>query len=476
MKDKQMLIATAIAKASELAKGRAYFIGGYVRDKLMNMYHNYPRHKNKNKDIDIEIYGIPEDELKNVLESIDGVSVDLVGESFKVFKVKGYKIDVSLPRIEYKVKGKSYNSHKDFEVESSHLMSFYEACKRRDLTINAVLEDIITGKIIDPYLGVSHIRNKVMIQTSSKFSEDPVRVLRVMQFISRFDEFTIDDVLMEECRSISWEGLSNERVFDELKKLILLGVKPSKGLNFLVDCGWIQLFPELAAMIGCLQDVRYHPEGDVWTHICHCMDKFAELIRDESISKETILYTGLGVLLHDIGKPNTTEVHQDGSITSKGHDVEGVILGKQFLDRLTTEHKIFDEVLPLIGCHMQPGFLYDRTNNKSPSTKAIKRLIRRVNVPNLCDVVFADMMGRPPSIPDVGFLLELKDKYHELKDSTPINQHDSIIQGRHLISMGFKPSPIFSEIIAKCTEAELNGEIVDVESGRKFIKENYDIK
>ncbi len=226
--------------------GRAMLVGGCVRDELMNI---------EPKDFDLEIYGIEPPKLREILESFG--RVDAVGEAFTVYKL-GNDLDVALPRREKKVG----RGHKGFVVEGDKDMSFAEAARRRDFTINAILKDVLTGEIIDIYGGQADIEKKLIRHVEREtFVEDSLRVLRAAQFAARF-EFSIDQATTELCRQIDVSDLPKERLWGEFEKLLLKAEKPSIGLQWLYDLGVVeQLFPELEALIGVPQESEWHPEG-----------------------------------------------------------------------------------------------------------------------------------------------------------------------------------------------------------------------
>jgi len=278
------LICADIAEAG----GRALLVGGSVRDSILGL----PK-----KDLDIEVYGLEAHSLLEILGR--EFEIDLVGQAFGVVKIHHLTIDISIPRRE----SKAGQGHKGFAISCDPYMRPEEAASRRDFTMNAIAMDPRTNEIIDPFGGIGDLRQGLLRHTSEKFSEDPLRVLRGMQFVARFDlEVAPETTAL--CQKIDSEGLAKERIFDEWKKLILTGETPSRGLQLLRACGWIEYYPELKALIGCTQDPKWHPEGDVWVHTLHCMDAFAQ----ERIGNEKEdLIVGFATLCHDFGK---TQYHQ----------------------------------------------------------------------------------------------------------------------------------------------------------------------
>ena len=163
---------------------------------------------------------------------------------------------------------------------------------------------------MDPTGGIHDIQSQTLRHIGPAFKEDPLRVLRAMQFIARFNLKPHPNTL-QICRSMRMEDLPPERLFEEWKKLLLQGSDLTAGLTFLKDCGWIKYFPEIEALIGCEQDPEWHPEGDVWVHTLHCLNAFAkERINDNWED----LVVGFAVLCHDLGKPLTTKIGEDGRI------------------------------------------------------------------------------------------------------------------------------------------------------------------
>ena len=279
-----------LAEAVSAVGGRAMLVGGCVRDELMNL---------EPKDFDVEVYGI---EPKKLREILDGFGrVDTVGESFTVYKL-GNDLDVSLPRRERKVS----RGHKGFIVEGDPSMSFEEACRRRDFTINAIMKDALTGEIVDVCGGREDIKLKRIRHIADEtFIEDSLRVLRAAQFAARF-EFEIDSKTIDLCRSIELNDLPKERIWAELEKLLLKASKPSIGLQYFYDLGIAEkLFPEMTAMVGVPQEPEWHPEGNVDIHTLLVVDEARKLIDDLSYSKQVTVM--LAALCHDFGKPATTK-------------------------------------------------------------------------------------------------------------------------------------------------------------------------
>src|SRR2546428_2838837 len=307
---------SSLAKTVNEAGGRALLVGGCVRDELMGK---------QPKDWDLEMYGIEPARLRELLDQFGNVNV--AGEAFTVYKL-GADVDVSLPRREHK----TGRGHRAFLIEGDPAMTFAEAAARRDFTINAILQDPLSGEIIDPFRGRDDLESKVLRAVSEDtFGEDSLRVLRASQFAARF-EFEIEPGTVELCRAIDLTDLPSERIWGELEKLLLRASRPSIGLGWLRELGAIdQLFPEIKALIDVSQDPEWHPEGDVFVHTLLVVDRARELIDDLSHARQVTVM--LAALCHDFGKPPTTEFIE-GRWRSRGHEEAGIEPTLSFIDKL----------------------------------------------------------------------------------------------------------------------------------------------
>ena len=430
-----------VADLAHGAGGRALMVGGAVRDLLLGARNV--------KDVDIEVFGISPERLQQILGS--RFAFDPCGVSFGVLKLHGVDIDVSLPRRE----SKRGIGHKGFLIDSDPGLSVAEAASRRDFTVNAIYYDPRTGSLEDPWNGVADLQARILRHVSDKFVEDPLRVLRGMQFVARFDLQPAPETIAL-CQTVGIEDLPPERLSEEWAKLLTKGCQIGKGLAFLRATGWVRHFPELQRLIGCQQDPAWHPEGDVWNHTCLCLDAFA---RRRIGDPDEDLIVGLAVLCHDFGKPATTRF-QNGHIRSLGHDEEGVKPTLSFLRRLTNEERILREVPPLVQCHMQPFALWRAKAGDS----AVRRLAMKVvRIDRLLRVARADDGGRPPELAggtSAGADLEwLAAAAERLRVAAAAPK--PILMGRDLIAMGYRPSPQFGEWLDACFEAQLDGAFSD---------------
>ena len=328
--------------------------------------------------------------------------------------------------------------------------------------MNAMAWDPDTLELRDPFNGRADLDAHVLRHVSERFAEDQLRVLRGMQLAARFG-LTPAPETVALCKTLTQDGQPSERLWEEWKKLLLQGVKPSLGLQFLSECGWLRFYPELAALQGCEQDPVWHPEGDVWIHTLHCLDWFA---MERTGNHNDDLIVGLGILCHDFGKPATTTT-DCGRITSRGHEPEGEAPTRRFLERLTNQDDLINEVIPLVLCHLRPRALHDA----NASDSAVRRLARQVKrIDRLVRVARADHAGRPPKpfdgFPAGTWLLE-RARRLEVDDQAPT----PIVMGRHLLELGVQPGPDMGRLLDECYEAQLDAIFCSLGDGLAFARQ-----
>jgi tRNA nucleotidyltransferase (CCA-adding enzyme) len=442
----------AVCEAVRAAGGRALLVGGCVRDCALGL---------PATDLDIEVYGIPPARLTQLLS--ERFAVDLVGRAFQVIKIRGAPIDVSIPRSS----SRGGTGAEAFETLSDPDLTPEEAAGRRDFTVNAIAFDPLTSDVIDPFRGLEDLAARILRHTSEKFGEDPLRVLRGMQLAARFD-LDVAPETVALCRELEIGSVAWERIFEEWKKLILRGLRPSRGLVFLRACGWIRYFPELEALIGCEQDPEWHPEGDVWVHTLHCMDSFAA---ERSGDEREDLVVGLAVLCHDLGKPATTVQVEDDRITARRHQPAGEALTRSFLGRMTNERPLIGAVVALVGAHLAPLQLFKARSGDA----AVRRLARRVGrIDRVVRVARADRAGRPPlelERFEAGDWLLERARALDVEAAAP----ERIVKGRHLIELGLTPGPHLRPILEACYAAQLDGEFSTLEGGLDYVRRRWEL-
>jgi len=432
-----------IALAVRSAGGRALFVGGWVRDRLMGR---------NSKDIDIEVFGVPADRLKALLESLG--RVEAVGESFQVFKAGD--IDVSLPRRE----SKSGRGHRGFEVAGDPTMSVEEAARRRDFTINAILWDPLTEEYLDPFDGRQDIIDRVLrVVDPATFGDDSLRALRAVQFAARFT-FSLDDEARRLCRDMALDDLPAERVWGEIEKL-LLASRPSLGLALALELGIVaRLFPELKALDGCPQEPEWHPEGDVWVHTLQVVDQARGRIDD--LPRPQQLTMMLGALCHDLGKPATTKF-LDGRIRSLDHEEQGVAPAMTMLDRLNVHsidgYDVRGQVAGLTAQHLKPGAWYKVRDEVGDG--AFRRLAAKVDLEILARLAKSDCLGREPGRFDCSAMDWFLDRARQL--GVEHKPPGPILLGRHLLELGMKPGPRVGEILKAVYEQQMDGTVTTLE-------------
>ncbi|MFN2415330.1 MAG: HD domain-containing protein [Pyrinomonadaceae bacterium] len=448
-----------LARAVGEAGGRALTVGGCVRDRLMGR---------EVKDWDVEVYGVEPAVLRELLGRFGRVNV--VGEAFTVYKL-GRDVDVSIPRRERK----TGRGHRAFYIEGDPSMSFDEAARRRDFTVNAILEDPLTGEVIDPYHGREDIASKLLRAVAPEtFVEDSLRVLRAAQFAARFG-FDVGPATVELCRSIDLTDLPAERVWGELEKILLVAAQPSVGLRWLDRLNVTpQLFPELDALKGVGQEPEWHPEGDVFVHTQLVCDRARELIDDLDYPRRVTLM--LAALCHDFGKPATTEF-VEGRVRSRGHEEAGVAPTLSFLDRLKLftldGYDVRAQAVALVREHLKPGELYRARGEVSDG--AFRRLARRCEPELLYRLAKADSLGRnAPWVPrGRWFGSEAQEWFITRARELSVEKGPpaQLLLGRHLLEMGLKPSPLVGRIQRAVYELQLDGRVRTLEEAKEAARE-----
>ncbi len=437
-------VITDIAKQVKAAGGQTFLVGGPVRDQLLGL---------PVKDYDLEIFGLSGDQIRAIVEHFGRVKE--VGQIFGILKVQvgEHEIDVAAPRRERK----TGPGHRGFDVAIDPTMTPAEAARRRDFTINAIMQDVQTGEIMDPYHGQDDLKKKILRVVDAKtFVEDPLRVLRAFQFVARFD-LMVDPETMKILHEMlpSVAELPGDRIREEWVKLFMKSWHPSLGLKLAMDIGYFKKFTEFEKMQTTVQGAEVHPEGDVWKHTLMAVDKGAEVATRDMLTDETRLICLLAVLCHDTGKPSTLAL-EGGTVKVHGHAQAGVKPSRQFLLAQGFSDTIIDPVLSLVRHHMDLHELYESDKRAPITDGAIRRLLNRLKpatIQQLLTVGESDFLGRgpwkgkygqdvwPKRYPRKEWFLDRIERA-QLEDNPP-----TIIQGRDLIALGWKPGPDFSRVI-----------------------------
>ena len=441
-------LAHRIAVSVRDAGGRAFIVGGWVRDQLLFG----PEHETTN--VDLEVFGVPGDRLKALLETFG--HVEAVGESFQVYKIGD--VDVSLPRRD----SKAGRGHRGFVVSGDPDMSIEEAARRRDFTVNAISWDPLMAEYFDPFGGRADLERRLLrVVDPATFAEDSLRVLRAVQFAARF-EFTLDASTAAICREIPLDDLPSERVWGEIEKL-LFAPRPAVGFALALDLGVVaKLFPELQALAGCPQEPEWHPEGDVWVHTLQVIDRARTRIDD--LPRPQQIAVMLGAVCHDLGKPATT-AFSDGRIRSIDHEEQGVAPATAFLDRINIHtiggYDVRRQVLGMTAQHLKPGMWFKAREHTGVGDGAFRRLAHKVDLELLARVAKSDCEGRQPGRFDCSAMDWFLDRARAL--GVEHRPPEPILLGRHLLALGLKPGPRVGEILKTVYERQMDGQVTTLD-------------
>lgn len=429
LEDQKM--AREVARLVADKGGSTYYVGGFVRDALI--------HK-ENKDVDIEVHGITPGCLEAILDSLGERMV--IGESFGIFGLKGYSLDIAMPRKE-EARGQG---HKDFDIFVDPFIGTEAAARRRDFTFNALMQDVLTEEIVDHFGGAEDLKSGVLRHVNDKsFAEDPLRVLRAAQFAARFG-FRVAEETVALCSRMQLQHLPRERIEGELKKALLKAEKPSIFFEVLREMDQLDhWFPEVKALVGVQQNPKYHAEGDVWVHTMMVLDEAAKL-RDRAADPYWFM---LSALVHDFGKAICTE-EKDGVLHAYQHETKGLPLIETFLRRITSEVKLIEYVLNQAEYHMKPNTVASARSAPKVTTRMYDLA---VDPEGLLCIALADDRGRITQLPATDheeFLYERLEVFRELM-SRPY------VMGRDLIDAGLAPGVEFTEILAYAHKLRLAG-------------------
>jgi tRNA nucleotidyltransferase (CCA-adding enzyme) len=443
----------SIAQGIRGAGGEAYLVGGWVRDFLSGTPCG---------DFDVEVYGLSMEQLLALLKGYG--KPNLVGKSFGVIALSadGRNYDFSLPRLE----NKTGAGHKGFAVQAAPNLDFAAASARRDFTINAMGFRLPQMELVDCHGGQRDLRAGILRHVSPAFSEDPLRALRAVQFAARF-ALDIHPATQRLCAAQPLEELPPERIFGEIKKLLIKSDRPALGLEWLRRMELLRHFPELQALVGVPQEAEWHPEGDVWTHTLMAVDQAARL-RTETPEEGDALALMLGVLCHDLGKPACT-VRSEGRWRSPAHDVRGEEPARAFLGRMTKDGDLTAEVIVFVREHLKPALLHKARHEVKPG--AIRRLALRVDIRKLVRVAKADHLGRTAQeslqgiFPAGDWLLEQSHRLDVLAEKPK-----PFLTGKFLLSQGMQGGPEMGKLIQESFELQLEGELPDANAAEEWAR------
>jgi tRNA nucleotidyltransferase (CCA-adding enzyme) len=450
-----------IIRGLHTAGFRALIAGGAVRDDLLGL---------APKDFDIEVYGISFEVLNELLAHHG--RIDLVGQSFGVIKLTvsgGAAYDFSLPRRDNKIG----RAHRDFLATFDPDISPKEAASRRDFTINAMAFDPVANELLDYFGGREDLKNRVLRATSEAFREDPLRVLRGMQFACRFN-LTVDPATAEQCRAIAneYSTIAQERVAEEFMKWAVKGFHAGRIAEYLVATGWIVHFPEIANILGVPQDPEWHPEGDVGVHTMLVVDAAARIAERDCIEGDERAVLLFAALAHDFAKAGTTAKRERNGVlrwTAHGHEAAGGPLARALLERIGIKPVIVEQVVPLVENHLAHSSL---RNDVTPRT--VRRLALRLapaNITQLIRLIEADHSGRPPlpaALPDSA--IRIRDM--AAAQAVETKPQPALILGRHVLPyFENRPGPHIGEITRAAYEAQTDGAFSTEEEGLRWLSD-----
>ncbi len=425
-------LAREVAAALRAAGHEAYLVGGCVRDRLLQR----PEH-----DRDLATDATPR-ELRRLFPDAQEV-----GAHFGVMLVRreGAEVQIATYRTESSYRDGRHPGEVRFEKDVRADL------RRRDFTINALLEDPFTGEVIDHVGGLQDLEARLIRaigEPRERFSEDHLRMLRAVRFAAELG-FAIEERTFAAIRELAPRILriSPERIRDELAR-ILAGAAPRRGFELLDQTGLLgPILPEVVRMKGVEQPPEYHPEGDVWTHTLLML---AEL-------RHAPLDLAWGCLLHDVGKP-ATQTFED-RIRFSGHEKVGAEMARQILGRLRHPKELTDRVAWLVAQHMR----FKDAEKMSDAT--FKRFVRQPGFDVLLELYRIDLVasGRP---------LQLYEAVkRRLVALPPESLHPPpLLRGRDLLAMGYAPGPEFSRVLAALEEEQLAGRIRTREEAEEFVR------
>jgi tRNA nucleotidyltransferase (CCA-adding enzyme) len=423
-------------------------VGGWVRDQILGI---------NSKDYDVEVYGLGYDEIVEALRP--RYSVNLVGKSFGVVKI-GDWLDISLPRRE----SKCGLGHRGFEIESDPTLTPHEATSRRDFTVNAIGLRA-DGTLFDPYDGCGDLEQGILRAPTEAFCEDPLRVLRGMQFAARLG-FRMEERTVEMCRSVlpEFDELAAERIWGEWHKWAERGQYPSHGLNILRQTGWIEKFPALAA----IESVPYGKgKGeDLFEHTCRVCDAVASLIARGRFSLEDRTVLFFSALCHDWGYPEAILTSKPACEIGPGHARRGRRLATDFLEMMRAPGWVVERVAPLVRMHN----VTITSRNELLTARRLRWMAHALAPTSLRH--WATLREAHLTAVGASQSTEAKRLPELISQARTLGVWEQapspLIQGRDLIKWGIVPGPEMGPILKQAFRAQLNGAFDDLEGGRRW--------
>lgn len=443
----QRELGTHLVKTLQDKQHIGVFAGGAVRDLLM---------RKTPKDYDIATSATPDQVERLFIDQ--GYKVIPVGKAFGVINVvvNGREFEIATLRSE-----STYSDGR--RPDGVQFVSSLSAdAARRDLTINAMFQDPVTGVIYDFHGGQHDLARRLIRSVgdpAERFSEDKLRMLRVPRFASKYEGFTVDPATMAalKANSIGIHAVSSERVRDEIKGM-LTSSNPVRGMQIMMDSGLMkQVLPEVYKLKGPKgrQDPIWHPEGTVWTH--------TKLVLKNLTGGN--FERMMGGLLHDVGKPATQKFWPDGGISNHGHDAKGAEITQEIARRLKLTSNQQDRISELVRLHMA---MHEVTVMRPGKLTAI---LERADVMDLIEIQHADATGTKRPDIDMSHKDFLLQKLEELRESGKLGEKP-IVNGHMLLAMNIKPGPHFKAVIEAAREAQREGDFTNQDGAQRWLDEN----
>lgn len=416
---------------------RALLAGGCVRDMLLGM---------EPKDYDIATNARPE-EVAALFPRTVGV-----GASFGVMLVM--RDEGAFEVATFRKDGPYLDGRHPASVE---FRDEREDAQRRDFTINAMFYDTEREEVVDYVNGRADLERGVIRTVGDprqRFGEDHLRILRAVRFAARFN-YVIEAETFAAMREMAELVLttSAERIRDELVKMLTEG-HAKRAFELMDEAGILPiLLPEIAAMKGCEQPPEFHPEGDVYTHTLLML----ELMEDPSPT------LALGVLLHDVGKP-PTQTFED-RIRFNNHDKVGARMAEKLLRRLRMPRHDIDRVAWMVENHMRVAVAPEMRESK------LKRFVRDEAFPELLELCRLDCLSSHGKVETIEWLKDYIAKL-EPDDVKPA----PLLTGHDLIAMGYRPGPLFSEILTTLEDKKLEGQLSIREDAEQFVRDTWPVE
>jgi poly(A) polymerase len=429
--------AEQICQRLREAGRQALFNGGCVRDIILGR---------EPSDYDISTDARPEEVQQLFPNSLS------VGAQFGVVIVVEGKIQVEVATFRSDI-GSADGRH-PARVEFSN--SPEEDVRRRDFTINGLLMDPQNRMVLDFVGGQADLKAHVVRaigEPELRFEEDKLRMLRAVRFAARFD-YAIEPQTFAAIRKLASQihQVSQERVRDELNKMLTEGAARS-AFELLDETRLLhEILPEVERMKGVDQPPQFHPEGDVWTHTLLMVENL------EAGAPKTLAW---GVLLHDVGKPPTFRPPSgpNDRIRFDEHVAVGVRIAEDICRRLRFSNEDSEQVAALVANHMR----FKDVPNMRESTR--KRFARLPHFEQHLELHRLDCLSSHGSLASYDFVQNF------LAETPPAQVRPApLVNGEDLKQMGFRPGPIFKEILAAVEDAQLEGKIADRDEALELVR------